>query len=69
MSFSDLSFATSTPYRGVEVAIDIKNNMPCFYINNADKSDVFNIVILDLSEGNMSSWDYENSYEKNYPKR
>lgn len=67
--FSNVSFATSNPYRGGEVAIDIKNNMPCFYINDANKRGLFNIVILDLSEGSMSSWDYENSYEKNYPKK
>ena len=69
LNFYKLSFATSTPYRGGEVAIDIKNNMPCFYINDIDKSGVFNIVILNLSEGGMSSWHYENFYEKNYPKK
>ena len=69
LNFSKLSFATSPPYRGGEVAIDIKNNMPCFYINDTGKNGIFNVVILDLSEGSKNSWHYENYYEKNYPKK
>lgn len=40
------AFATSNPYRGGEVIIEVKNNTPCFYINDTEQRGDFSIVVL-----------------------
>ncbi len=59
--------ATSSPYRGGEVSIELKNNKPCFYINDTQQKGIFNLVILNLSQDSTESWIYENYFENSYP--
>lgn len=70
LAFLSLPFhvsATSSPYRGGEVSIELKNNKPCFYINDTQQKGIFNLVILNLSQDSTESWIYENHFENNYP--
>ncbi len=70
LAFISLSFhvsATSSPYRGGEVSIELKNNRPCFYIDDTQQKGIFNLVILNLSQGSTESWSYENHFEDRYP--
>lgn len=70
LAFLSLPFhvsATSSPYRGGEVSIELKNNKPCFYINDTQQKGIFNLIILNLSQDSTESWIYENHFENNYP--
>ncbi|TGU85566.1 hypothetical protein YA64_016320, partial [Acinetobacter pittii] len=58
------AFATSNPYRGGEVIIDVKNNTPCFYINDTEQRGDFSIVVLGLTHGSKEYWNYDSSFEK-----
>lgn len=59
--------ATSPPYRGGEVIIDLKNNKPCFYINDKNQKGIFKLVILNLSQDSTEYWEYENNFSHTYP--
>ncbi|MDT8696716.1 hypothetical protein LFW85_07295 [Acinetobacter baumannii] len=61
------AFATSNPYRGGEVIIEVKNNTPCFYINDTEQRGDFSIVVLGLTHGSKEYWNYDSSFEKSYP--
>ncbi|MCK7608634.1 hypothetical protein M0D70_04755 [Acinetobacter portensis] len=64
------SYAISNPYRGGEVIISIKNNNPCFTINNSlEKKGGFNIVIYEDNLQNPEIpkiWSYESNYERDF---
>ncbi len=60
-------FATSNPYRGSEVNIEIKNDTPCFYIDDMEQKGVFSIVLLNLSRNSKDYWSYDSSFDKSYP--
>lgn len=49
------------------VYIDIKNDNPCFYINNDELEGNYDIVIKDQNNGDY--WDYKGVSEKSYPKK
>ncbi|WP_369074255.1 NF045616 family extracytoplasmic (lipo)protein [Acinetobacter sp. XH1741] len=60
-------FANSNPYRGGEVNIEIKNETPCFYINDMEQKGIFSIVLLNLSRNSKDYWSYDSSFDKSYP--
>lgn len=66
------SYAISAPHRGGEVIISIKNNNPCFTINNSlEKKGGFNIVIYEDNLQNPETpkiWSYESNYEQDLKK-
>lgn len=60
-------YATSNPYRGGEVNIELKNDTPCFYIDDMEQKGVFSIVLLNLSRNSKDYWSYDSSFDKSYP--
>lgn len=40
------AYAMSNPYRGGEVGILVKNNLPCFHISDSLNSGTYSLVIL-----------------------
>lgn len=66
--FSTLSFSMSKQYRGGEVSIMIKNNEPCFYIENLD---LFGNYYINLFEEKdiKNIGEYISNFQKKYPQK
>lgn len=68
LAFSSLSFSMSKQYRGGEVSIMIKNNEPCFYIENLD---LFGNYYINLFEEKdiKNIGGYTSNFQKKYPQK
>lgn len=61
--------AMSNPYRGGEVGILIKNNLPCFYIPDPKEKGFFSITTVKFSSRQKIEWRYFGNFEDEHPSK
>lgn len=54
------SYAISNPYRGGAVIISIKDNSPCFSVDDENRKSSFSVVVLDGNLEPEDTWSYVN---------
>ena len=58
---SNFSYAISNPYRGGDVIISMKDNSPCFSVDDENRKSSFSVVVLGENHETEDTWSYVNN--------